>query len=169
MLLRCFKDLLPASSGACSFGLAALLSRQSSPAGALAFTRTLSVSSGSLSEGKGGGAAGGKPVEESGRRNSGRSDLSDPSLAKLHVTNLSYDLDIVAVVRLFEPFGKVHWASFLTKRDPQNIGKYLRKRGEAGDWMHGGVPAVCVACCLTYDVCGAVVHNACMHAEASPV
>ena len=142
MLLRCFKDLLPASSGACSFGLAALLSRQSSPAGALAFTRTLSVSFGSLSEGKGGGAAGGKPVEESGRRNSGRSDLSDPSLAKLHVTNLSYDLDIAAVVRLFEPFGKVHWASFLTKRDPQNIGKYLRKRGEAGT----GCMGVCLRC-----------------------
>ena len=77
-------------------------------------------------------------MEKSERRNSARLELSDPSLAKLHVTNLSYDMDREAVMRLFEPFGKVYWASFLTKRDPQNIGKFLRKRGEGGGLVRWG-------------------------------
>lgn len=115
MLLRCFKGLLCAPSGACSFGLS---SRE-----ALAFTRTLgTASSGSLPEKKAGGAQLGMLA---------RLEL-DPNVVKLHVTNLPFELDKAAVERLFEPFGKVHFSHFLTKLDPNQAKKYIRKRGEGG-------------------------------------
>ena len=130
MMLRCFKDLLPASYGACSFGLTALLS---SPAGALAFTRTFSAPSGtSLPEENAGGTSGGDPVEEAIQWRKARLSVLDPDLMKLHVGNLPIEMDRAAVVRLFEPFGMVHWASFLTRKDPKRPGKLFRSRGENG-------------------------------------